>query len=215
SRVSLDAAASVELGLRISGGAADGSPLPDDVEDRELVLRAWRDSFAYVAIPGNRTAELLIAKNVRDFASFPLLEGDRDEWLALQAGMPLYPALFGRDTLTAGWQAAWIDRGQSLDASLTRLGRLQSDRVDTWRDEEPGRIPYQVRRGPLALLDINPYAAYYADFASPFMFVIALGHLYSWTGDVAVVRRHWDTVLRILDCARSYGDRDVDGYLDY
>ena len=41
----------------------------------------------------------------------------------LQAGMPLYPALFGRDTLTAGWQAAWVDRGQSLDASLTRLGR--------------------------------------------------------------------------------------------
>ena len=214
-RVSLEPQASIELSLRISASAADGSSLPDDVEDRELVLRAWRDSFAHVAIPGNRTAELLIAKNIRDFASFPLLEGDRDEWLALQAGMPLYPALFGRDTLTAGWQAAWVDRGQSLDASLTRLGRLQSDRIDKWRDEEPGRIPYQVRRGPLALLEINPYAAYYADFASPFMFVIALGHLYSWTGDVAIVRRHWDTVRRILDWARSYGDRDGDGYLEY
>jgi hypothetical protein len=150
--------------------------------------------------PGNRTAELVIAKNIRDFGSFPLLDGDRDEWLTLQAGMPLYPALFGRDTLTAGWQAAWVDRGASLDASLTRLGRLQSDRVDPWRDEEPGRIPYQVRRGPLALLDVNPYAAYYADYASPLMFVIALVDLYSWTGDVAIVRRHWDTVRRILDC---------------
>src|SRR5207248_5028067 len=120
-------------------------------------------------------------------------EGAPDEWLALQAGVPLYPALFGRDALTAGWQAAWVDRGQTLDASLTRLGRLQSDRVDDWRDEEPGRIPYQVRRGPLALLNLNPYAAYYADYASPFMFVIALGHLYAWTGDKAIVRRHWDT----------------------
>ena len=121
--------------------------------------------------------------NVRDFASFPLLEGPPDEWLTLQAGMPLYPALFGRDTLTAGWQAAYLDRGESLDASLTRLGRMQSDRVYDWRDEEPGRIPYQVRRGPLALLDVNPYSAYYADFASPLMFVISLAHLYAWTGD--------------------------------
>ena len=129
--------------------------------------------------------------------------------------MPLYPALFGRDTLTAGWQAAWVDRGQSLEASLTRLGRLQSHRVDAWRDEEPGRIPYQVRQGPLALLDLNPYAAYYADFASPFMFVIALGHLYSWSGDLAIVRRHWDTVRRILEWARTYGDSDGDGYLEY
>jgi glycogen debranching enzyme len=214
-RIDLQPQGSIDLGLRIVASAADGSPLPHDIEERERVLQAWRDSFARASVPSNRTAELLIAKNIRDFASFPLLEGERDEWLTLQAGMPLYPALFGRDTLTAGWQAAWVDRGQSLEASLMRLGRLQSDRVDSWRDEEPGRIPYQVRRGPLALLDLNPYAAYYADFASPFMFVIALGHLYSWTGDRAIVRRCWDTARRILDWARAYGDRDGDGYLEY
>src|SRR5688500_3200569 len=129
--------------------------------------------------------------------------------------MPLYPALFGRDALTAGWQAAYLDRGASLDASLTRLGRMQSDRVYDWRDEEPGRIPYQVRRGPLALLDLNPYSAYYADFASPFMFVIALAHLYSWTGDKRSIQRHWEVARRILDWARTHGDKDGDGYLEY
>jgi glycogen debranching enzyme len=108
----------------------------------------------------NRLAEQILRANVRDFGSFSLLESSPDEWLTLQAGMPLYPALFGRDTLTAGWQAAYLDRGESLDASLTRLGRMQSDRVYDWRDEEPGRIPYQVRRGPLALLEVNPYSAY-------------------------------------------------------
>src|SRR5438105_2124480 len=102
-RVSLEPQTSIELSLRISASTADGSSLPDDVDDRDRVLRAWRNSFAHVAIPGNRTAELLIA----------------------------------------------------------------------------------------------------------------IGHLYSWTGDVAVVRRHWDTVRRILDWARSYGDRDGDGYLEY
>jgi len=129
--------------------------------------------------------------------------------------MPLYPAFFGRDAVTAGWQAGMIDRGQSLSAALVRLGRMQSNRFDEWRDEEPGRVPYQMRTGPLAVLNKNPYSAYYADFASPLMFVISLANLYAWVGDAQVIRRHWDTARRILDWARHYGDRDGDGYLEY
>jgi glycogen debranching enzyme len=185
------------------------------VQQRETVLRRWMDGFARVEMPGNRVAEDILASNVRDFASFPLLTGPRDEWLVTQAGMPLYPAFFGRDAVTAGWQAGYVDRAQSLDAALTRLGRLQSDRVDEWRDAEPGRIPYQVRTGPLAILNLNPYSAYYADFASPLMFVVSLANLYAWTGQRADVQRHWDTARRILEWAREYGDPDRDGYLEY
>ena len=61
--------------------------------------------------------------------------------------------------------------------------RDQSGAGGALQDEEPGRIPYQVRRGPLALLELNPYSAYYADFASPLMFVISLANLWAWTGD--------------------------------
>ena len=68
---------------------------------------------------------------------------------------------------------------------------------------------------PLALLDLNPYAAYYADIASPLMFVISLAHLYSWTGDKNSIERHWDVARRILDWARTDGDKDRDGYLEY
>ena len=50
--------------------------------------------------------ERVLEQQHRDIASFPLLEGPPDEWLAMQAGMPLYPAFFGRDAVTAGWQAA-------------------------------------------------------------------------------------------------------------
>ena len=205
----------IVLGLQVDASDMNGEAAFNDAEARELHLRRWQEHLTRVAIPPNRLAERILYTNVRDFASFPLLEGSSDEWLTLQAGTPLYPALFGRDTLTAGWQAAYLDRGESLDASLTRLGRMQSDRVFDWRDEEPGRIPYQVRRGPLALLDVNPYAAYYADFASPLMFVISLAHLYSWTGDKGSIQRHWDVARRILDWARTDGDKDGDGYLEY
>ncbi len=193
----------------------EGPLSASDVAERARVWHVWRDGLARIETPGNLIAEDIIRRNVRDFASFPLLEGAHDEWLVLQAGMPVYPALFGRDTLTAGWQAACLDRAQSLDASLTRLGRMQSDRVNDWRDEEPGRIPYQVRRGPLARLDLNPYSAYYADFASPLMFIVSLGHLYSWAGERQCIERHWDTARRIMEWTREYGDRDGDGYLEY
>ena len=183
--------------------------------DRIAALERWRDSFTLIRSPRNALADRTIADNIRDFASFPLLAGAADEWLTLQAGVPLYPALFGRDAITAGWQAGCVDCGQSLDAALTTLGRLQSDRVDDWHDEEPGRIPYQVRRGPLAILNLNPYSGYYADFASPLAYVISLANLYAWTGDERAVRKHWDTARRILDWARNYGDRDQDGYLEY
>jgi glycogen debranching enzyme len=186
-----------------------------DAEERHRHWEGWRDTLAHIEIPGNRLAEEIVRRNVRDLAAFPLLDGARDEWLAPQAGVPLYPALFGRDALTAGWQAAVLDRGASLDASLTMLGRRQSARVDDRHDEEPGRIPFQIRRGPLARLGVNPFAAYYADFASPFMFIVALAHLYSWTGERASIERSWDTARRILDWAREYGDRDGDGYLEY
>lgn len=184
-------------------------------QQRRDAVSGWRHSFARVSTPGNRLFEQTLEHNVRDFASFPLLDGRADEWLALQAGMPLYPALFGRDAITAGWQASYVDRGQALAAALNRLARMQSDRVNDWRDEEPGRIPYQVRCGPLALLNINPYAAYYADYASPLLFVIGLANLYAWTGDDTLLSRHWDTARRILDWAREWGDRDGDGFLEY
>src|SRR5262245_47839637 len=214
-RVHLEPQEAIVLGLRVQPSDANGNAPFDDSDLRERRLEQWRGALTSVAIPGNLLAERILRSNTRDLASFPLLEGVKDEWLALQAGMPLYPALFGRDTLTASWQAAYVDGGEALDASLARLGRMQSDRDYDWRDEEPGRIPYQIRRGPLALLDINPYYAYYADFASPLMYVIALGHLYAWRGDRRSIARHWDVVRRILDWARTCGDRDRDGYLEY
>lgn len=205
----------VTLELRIDASDGRHALSEDDILQRESHLESWRKSFTQVSVPGNRVFEALLDQNVHDFASFPLIDGAKDEWLTLQAGVPLYPALFGRDAMTAGWQAAYVDQGASLDAALTRLGRMQSSRMDDWRDEEPGRIPYQVRSGPLALLNVNPYAAYYADFASPLMFVIALANLYAWTGNDTLVDKHWDTARRILDWAREYGDRDRDGYLEY
>src|SRR5436190_9182688 len=47
------------------------------------------------------------------------------------------------------------------------------------------------------------------------MYVISLGNLFAWTGDREGLDRHWDTARRILEWARTRGDRDGDGYLEY
>jgi glycogen debranching enzyme len=180
---------------------------------REIALAQWQESITRAELPA--TLASAWDDNLSDLQALPLLDGAPDEWLTLQAGVPAYPAIFGRDALTAGWQSALLDRGAMLQAALRRLGRLQADRDDAWRDAQPGRLPYQIRQGPLARLGLDPYDAYYADFASPLMFVISLAHLYAWQGDRAAVREHWDTVRRILDWARTQGDRDGDGYLEY
>ncbi len=182
---------------------------------REQCLAAWRERFARISIPGNPAAEQIVRGNMEMIGAMPLLRGRNDEWLAAQAGLPMYPGLFGRDTLTAGWQAAFVDQGALLDASLTRLGRLQGAEVNDWRDEQPGRLPAQARDGPLARLGLNPFGRYYADFASPLMFIISLAHLYAWRGKREDLARHWDSARRALDWARTDSDQDGDGYLEY
>lgn len=213
--VRLEPAQTAELTLRVAAYDPATPLSADDVRARDEVLQQWRAGLARVEAPGNRIFERALANNVRDIASFPLLEGQPDEWLTPQAGMPLYPAFFGRDAVTAGWQAAYLDSGRGLDAALTRLSRMQTDRTFDWRDEQLGRLPYQVRSGPLARLNKNPYSAYYADYATPLMFVVALANLFAWTGEVESVKRHLDTARRVLDWARDYGDGDHDGYLEY
>ena len=86
--IDLDSRQSLELSLCVHGSATDGSVSVADVQEREQVLCDWRNHFAQFTAPSNREIESTLAANVRDFSSFPLLEGAPDEWLALQAGVP-------------------------------------------------------------------------------------------------------------------------------
>lgn len=214
-RLRLAPSEEAELALHVDAIDYEPQPDADGVERRERRLREWIDGFAHVEVPANRTTEQIIRRAIDDLASFPLLQGEEDEWLAVQAGMPLYPALFGRDSATTTWQCGMIDRCESLDHVLTRLGRLQGARVDDWRDEQPGRIIHSLRQEPTSRLGTNPFARYYGDYASPLMSVIAIAQLYAWTGEKELIRKHRDTARRALDWARTYGDADGDGYLEY
>src|SRR5262249_14822824 len=66
---------------------------------------------------------------------FDLDQGNRS-WVTA-AGLPIYIALFGRDTLTAGWQASILSTSMT-DGALRELPKWQGKVENDWRDEQPG-----------------------------------------------------------------------------
>ncbi|CAN5622995.1 glycogen debranching N-terminal domain-containing protein [soil metagenome] len=204
-----------ELGLRVR--AVDRADPIDETGEARRIKRQqeWYDARTTLWAPGDTPLVESTSGAMQDLGSLALLDGAEDEWMTPAAGIPLYLALFGRDALTTGWQAAVFDGGELIRDTLAALRRLQGTEINPARDEQPGRIIQQARRGPQARLGRTPFGRYYADFASPFMFIIGLGQLYAWSGREEDVRCNWDAARRILDWAREYGDRDGDGYLEY
>ncbi|WP_448627949.1 glycogen debranching N-terminal domain-containing protein [Geodermatophilus sp. URMC 64] len=130
------------------------------------------------------------------------------------AGLPLYQQVFGRDVLTASWQAllgARVPMRDSLRLNAAWVGR----RIDDWRDEEPGKMLHQARRGPIAALGHDPLSAYYGDWATVPDFLVFLGQYYGWTGDLDTVRDLLPTARQALRWLEDYADPDRDGFLEY
>jgi glycogen debranching enzyme len=182
---------------------------------REEALAKWHQTVTRLSSPGGSPLADITNRAMIELGSLALLEGDEEEWLTPAAGQPLYPALFGRDALTASWQATVFDGGQLIRSTLASLRTLQGEVVDDWRDEEPGRIIQQARREPSARLGLTPFGRYYGDYASPLMFIIGLGQLYAWSGDRRDIEGNWEAAKRVLEWARRHGDLDGDGYLEY
>ena len=130
------------------------------------------------------------------------------------AGLPIYQQIFGRDSLTASWQALLAGPTMLRD-SLRLNGVWLGQRIDDWRDEEPGKPLHQARRGPTSVLGLDPFTAYYGDFATGPDFLVFLGQYLAWTADLGTVRELLPTARQILVWLERYGDLDRDGFLEY
>ena len=136
-----------------------------------------------------------------------------DGWMP-NAGVPTYTGIFGRDSLTATWQAALVGPDM-LCGSLAHIAATQAHDDSAWHDREPGKMVHEMRRGPLSELELIPQRAYYGTQTTSAMFVVALSEYWHWTGDTAALQHYCDAALRALEWARRYGDRDGDGFLEY
>lgn len=150
----------------------------------------------------------------RDLATLRLVDLDRGEraWVPA-AGLPLYLALFGRDTLTAAWQTAPVSP-DLMRGTLPELARWQGTEVNDWRDEQPGRMLHEAHAGPLAILQFNPRNRYYGAATTSVFYGFVLSELWHWTGDREVVAPLIGPALDALKWADQNALRE-DGFYYY
>ena len=132
-----------------------------------------------------------------DLHALRLHDLDTGHGWTMAAGLPLYPALFGRDTLTASWQAAMLGP-EMMRGTLEVLARYQGTREDDWRDEQPGRMLHEAHTGPLSALNVINRGRSYGSITTSGLYPFIVAELWHWTGDADAVRPFLDPALRAL-----------------
>ena len=177
--------------------------------------------FVPPGVPGSQpgtdmTADVIatLEQARSDLAALRLFDLDHDHGWTVAAGLPLYIALFGRDTLTTGWQAGLVTP-DIMTGTLHALAELQGTRVDDWRDEQPGKMLHEAHTGPLSFLDFNPRGRSYSSITTSGLYAFMVAELWHWTGDKDLVRPFVEPALRALQWLERYGDPDGDGFYEY
>ena len=140
--------------------------------------------------------------------------GDGDAAWTMAAGLPMYVALFGRDTLTAGWQAALMGP-EMMRGALLELKRMQGTEINDWRDEQPGRMLHEAHDGPLELLNFNSRARSYGSVTTSALYSLVLAELWHWTGDRELVRSLLPAARAGLQWLDAWSRHSAHGFFDY
>jgi hypothetical protein len=132
----------------------------------------------------------------------------------ISAGIPWYTCPFGRDALLAGYESLLAAPEVARDA-LRFLARLQGKRDDPSRDEEPGKIPHEIRFGEMAVAGEVPHTPYYGSADATPLFAVLLDEYHLWTDDRETVEDLLPAAERAVEWIERYGDRDGDGLVEY
>src|SRR5262249_54312373 len=98
---------------------------------------------------------------------------------------------------------------------LEALARYQAHVDDAFRDEEPGKIVHELRRGELAHRRKIPHTPYYGTHDAPALFALALWNAVRWTGDSPLLDPYLPAASAAMDWCDRWGDQDGDGFLEY
>lgn len=189
-----------------------GRPEPFDaaLAGLEHSYRRWQEQCAHVETDN---PELNITLR-RSFLDLRVLMTDLGQGDFPVAGVPWFAVPFGRDSLITALQLlpynAEVARG-----TLRTLAYYQGEKVDPWREEEPGKILHEMRKGEASNRDEIPFRRYYGSIDSTLLFIVLLSETFRWTGDVSLVQEMAVPLQKALEWIDTYGDRDGDGYVEY
>lgn len=130
------------------------------------------------------------------------------------AGVPWFVTLFGRDSIITSLQTLAYDPGMA-ENTLRLLSKYQGQKVDDWRDEEPGKIMHELRIGEMANMGEIPETPYYGTIDATPLFLILLSRHAAWTGSLKLFSDLRPNVEAAIEWMSKYGDTNNDGYIEY
>lgn len=146
-----------------------------------------------------------------DAAELLIQAGDRR---VPAAGLPWYATVFGRDSLIFALETVYVRPEISQDV-LRFLAGHQGRATDPYREEEPGKILHELRRGELAGAGRIPHTPYYGSVDATPLFLCLLAEVHRWTGDRGFLRELYPAARRAFAHLRTVLDRSPSGFLDY
>jgi glycogen debranching enzyme len=190
-------------------GVLARTPAPFDrrVEEAREEARAFRARGARLHAD-NRIVARTLRQALDDVRLLRILHGDR--WI-VGAGIPWFAAPFGRDALIASSQLLGFAPELAVE-TLRFLAAYQGRVDDPARDEEPGKIMHELRRGEMTRAGETPHAPYYGSIDATPLYAIVAGEAWRWHGDRAFLDEIWPAVtssIGWLDRASAHGDRFV------
>ncbi|HEY1940272.1 MAG TPA: glycogen debranching N-terminal domain-containing protein [Candidatus Angelobacter sp.] len=170
----------------------------------------WLSSYAEVHTDNVALNDVM----KRSLLDLGILKSVLDGHVFFAAGLPWYGALFGRDSIISALQTLAYEP-QIAEHTIRLLAKHQGTKTDDWRDEQPGKILHELRRGELANLNEIPQTPYYGSVDSTPLFLVLVGEHANWTGDLQLfndIRDHVDKALEWID---KYGTDGTGKYLSY
>lgn len=212
-KVTLAAGASRHLDLLLVPSIGGAEP---KVEPRAQALAKLEADYAkWMSTSPSLESDLpqFDALYARSLLDLRVLMNDEGHGRFPVAGLPWYAVLFGRDSLITALQLLPV-RPEAALATLRTMARYQGERDDPWRDEQPGKIMHELRRGELANTNQVPFTPYYGTVDATPLFIVLLAEYVRWTGDLAALRE----LLPNVEAALGWIDRNAErsgGFVTY
>lgn len=176
-------------------------------------LREWYANSPTVHTE-DKTLASVLQRTLTDLGALRIFDPNHLERSVVAAGAPWFMALFGRDSLLTSWMVLPLDRRLAV-GTLQSLADLQGTEVRATTEEQPGRIPHEVRFGRAATLLLGGGTAYYGTADATALFVMLLGELHRWGLDTRIRDDLLPHADRALEWIEHYGDVDGDGFVEY
>ena len=137
-----------------------------------------------------------------------------DEMMMVTAGIPWFAAPFGRDGIISALQSL-IATPTPARETLLFLARHQGREVNPERDEEPGKILHEYRRGEMARTGEIPHRPYYGSVDATPLYLVLMDEYVNFTNDIDLVQRLAPSIEAAMIWILDRCDADPRGLLTY